>query len=124
MTVESPVRYQAVWKAYSFIVVGLTAASVVLGGFSLLNLVSGLVSLALVLPLIGYAWQRAIVPRWVGKLAFWFGILAAIGSLFVGMNDLGGLGVLAVLIVACLFLPYLYAVYTFSYRSPHLWAGS
>jgi hypothetical protein len=60
MTVESPVRYQAVWKAYSFIVVGLTAASVVLGGFSLLNLVSGLVSLALVLPLIGYAWQRAL----------------------------------------------------------------
>ncbi|EMN7321946.1 hypothetical protein M2H05_22405 [Vibrio vulnificus] len=122
------------WKLFCWVVTVLTVGSVssqlVLLGFSPSVLIGAFISLFLLLPYIGYAYEKKIINPAIWKVTFalqlilllLIGVFAAVTQFFYstgGGNFTGGLfGTLLVLPIGLFILipPYLYA-----FKSKKLW---
>lgn len=112
-----PARHLA-WRIYSGVVVTLLVISAVRGGTGILNIAGSLTSFALAAPLLGYAWQRRLVPAWMGKVCVWSSSICVIALLAALQANRSGAWALMIGFVFT--SPMLYANYVYAYRSEHL----
>lgn len=120
---HNPLFYPLAWKAYSILVILVNLGTIVFGGLSISNVFGGAISLVLCMPLVGHAWQRALVPSWVGKVAFILGLICIPIVLISSSIRLGALGFFIASAIALLYAPFCRANFLYGYRSNHLWSG-
>ncbi|KPF66958.1 hypothetical protein IP84_14065 [beta proteobacterium AAP99] len=119
------------WKGYAGVVVLMVLIDVFLSLFTddrhwMLTALGGAVSLWLCAPLVGWAWQRLYVPRYVGKLSFMGSVLVGVLIVFAptSLMSEGSLTMsqaVAIALLTCLlFSPFTYASFLYGWRSPHL----
>ena len=103
-----------------------TALSIViLLGYALtpITLVSTLnagFSLILCLPLYGYSWQRAIVPRWIAMFAVAFSVISVAVAALINPMWIGVTSVRLIPLVLLLSAPFLIGSFNYAFRSSHL----
>jgi hypothetical protein len=120
--VSQPISYPLAWKIYTALVMLVNLATIVSGGLSMSNIFGGVISLVLCMPLVGYAWQRPLIPSWMGKVAFILGLLCIPLVLVSSFSRLGGLGLIIASIILLIYVPLCRATYLYGYRSKHLWS--
>ena len=120
-------HYSAFWRLYFFVAAAAAFVSLLAGGVTSSELFFELPLLLISLfPLYGYAWQRRISPKWL-----WIGTFA-LSVVLVGAATLVGVAGLLFgevtpgfsgffLLWLSLLAPYLFALYQYLFRSPHLW---
>lgn len=108
------------WKLHSGALVILVILSAIRGGTGLLNVIGSLVALALTAPLLGFAWQRRVVPAWVGKILLVSNAICIPTMLFTTFKASSSAEVAGAIIALLLSIPLTYAAYVYSYRSEHL----
>lgn len=118
-----PLSHRTAWKVYAVLVILINFATIVGGGLSMSNIVGGAVSLVLCAPLVGYVWQRALVPSWIGKIAFVLGLFSIPVVLITSSSRHGATGFLIAAVMLLLYAPLLRATFLYGYRSNHLWSG-
>lgn len=123
MPLSPPHSYPLAWKIYSVLVILVDLATIVGGGLSISNVLGGVISFVLCLPLVGHAWQRALVPSWVGKAAFILGLFCIPVVLISSASRLGALGLLVGSVLLLIYAPFCRANFLYGYRSNHLWSG-
>jgi hypothetical protein len=121
---SKPLSYPLAWKVYSTLVILVNLATVVFGEFSISNILGGVISLALCMPLVGHAWQWALVPSWVGKVSFVLSLLCIPIVLISSTSRLGVLGFLIAAAILLLYAPFCRASFLYGYRSKHLWSAT
>ena len=107
------------WKLYSGFVIAMMLLSILADDISFKNIFGTVVSIGLTFPLVGYAWQRRIVPVWLGVLAFWLTIVGLLFVVYFAFSKQGLESAVFFFTLLC-FIPYGYATFVFAYRSPHL----
>jgi hypothetical protein len=119
MTTISTPRYPTAWKIYSCFVVAMMLLSVVVEGVSFNSVLSIAFSFGLTTPLMGYAWQSRLVPKWLGVLSMCLAGLSVISALVLASNSQGAEMIIWIFAIFVM-VPYLYATYMYTYRSSHL----
>jgi hypothetical protein len=121
---SQPLSHPFAWRVYSVFVIVVHLGTIVMGGLSMSNVLGGFVSFVFCLPLVGYAWQRALVPRWVGKVAFVLGLLCLPIIVVSSISRLGVLGFAIAVAILVLYAPFYRAAFLYGYRSNHLWSAA
>ncbi len=112
-------RYPIAWKLYSSLIVILLLLSIVADAFTLLSVLITVLSIALTIPLIGYAWQRRLVPAWAGAVAFWLNLFGALATFYFGFGA-EGIEAKISLAMPLFFAPCLYGTHAYAFHSSHL----
>ncbi len=108
-----PLRFLP-WKIYAILIILGHVSNLIAGDKSFIILLVGTITLAFLIPIVGYAWQRILVPPWLGKISFVLGILSLIGILPMVAISMGILGFIVILLFM---LPLCYASFQYGFRS-------
>jgi hypothetical protein len=124
--------YPRFWLAYFVLLVCVSAYNAIfelvratIGESSITGLLGVLFGAVALLPIYGYARQRVATPRWLSIAILVVSSMAIAGAALIVVPVAAQHGfaapVIAAIVTIASALPYLFGVYQYCFRSPHIW---